>query len=175
MNIFRIVHCVKSWFTFSCFFPAPLVIPRICYQSALTLCSRNVVRQFQPHIKNGRILFCANLWPSNNRYDILFKNVYFYNLYVIRKKKNISLCTRKIEVFKNCPVKFTIFTYVHGPVCLQVLFSYFRIFLFRYQIFKSDFFFVINFSYFIIWFLLNSSIVKSDNEIGKVIDKKNMI
>ena len=86
MNIFRIVHCVKSWFTFSCFFPAPLVIPRICYQSALTLCSRNVVRQFQPHIKNGRILFCANLWPSYNRYDILLKNIYFHNLYIIRGK-----------------------------------------------------------------------------------------
>ena len=31
------------------------------------------------------------------------------------------------------------------------------------------------FSYFIIRFLLNSSIVKSDNEIEKVNDKKNMI
>ena len=29
-----------------------------------------------------------------------------------------------------------------------------------------------NFSYFVIRFLLNSSIVKSDNEIGKVNDKK---
>ena len=38
-----------------------------------------------------------------------------------------------------------------------------KIFLFHYQIFKSDFFFVINFSYFIIRFLLNSSIVKSDS------------
>ena len=34
---------------------------------------------------------------------------------------------------------------------------------------------VINFSYFAIRFLLNSSIVKSDNKIGKVNDKKNMI
>ena len=33
-------------------------------------------------------------------------------------------------------------------------------------------FFAINFSYFAIIFLLNSSIVKSDNEIGKVNDKK---
>ena len=41
---------------------------------------------------------------------------------------------------------------------------------FYYQIFKS-YFFVINFSYFVIRFLLNSSIVKSDNEIGKVNDK----
>ena len=49
-----------------------------------------------------------------------------------------------------------------------------KIFLFRYQIFKSDFF-VVNSSYFVIRFLLNSSIVKSDNEIGKVNDKNNMI
>ena len=55
-------------------------------------------------------------------------------------------------------------------VC-KYFFSFFKIFLFRYQIFKS-YFFVINFSYFIIRFLLNSSIVKSDNEIGKVNDKK---
>ena len=34
-----------------------------------------------------------------------------------------------------------------------------KIFLFRHQIFKSDFF--------VIRFLLNSSVVKSDNEIGK--------
>ena len=38
--------------------------------------------------------------------------------------------------------------------------------------FLNHIFFVINFSYFIIRFLLNSSIVKSDNEIGKVNDKK---
>ena len=47
-----------------------------------------------------------------------------------------------------------------------------KIFLFHYQIFKSDFFFVINFSYFVITFLLNSSMVKSDNKIGKDNDKK---
>ena len=41
--------------------------------------------------------------------------------------------------------------------------------------FLNHIFFVINFSYFVIRFLLNSSIVKSDNEIGKVNDKKNMI
>ena len=44
-------------------------------------------------------------------------------------------------------------------------------FLFHYQIFKS-YFFVVNFSYLVIRFLLNSSIVKSDNEIGKVNGKK---
>ena len=38
--------------------------------------------------------------------------------------------------------------------------------------FKIRFFFVINFSCFVIRFLLNSSAVKSDNEIGKVNDKK---
>ena len=43
-----------------------------------------------------------------------------------------------------------------------------KIFLFHYQIFKS----VINFSYFVIRYLLNSSIVKSDNKIGKNNDKK---
>ena len=48
-------------------------------------------------------------------------------------------------------------------------FSYFVI------IFLNHSFFVINHSYFITRFLLNSSIVKSDNEIGKVNDKKNMI
>jgi hypothetical protein len=34
----------------------------------------------------------------------------------------------------------------------KYFFSYFRIFLFCYQIFESDFFFVINFSYFLIRF-----------------------
>ena len=58
-----------------------------------------------------------------------------------------------------------------GPVRLQVLFFLFQ----NFPISLSDFliiFFVINFSYFVIRFLLNSSIVKSDNEIGKVNDKK---
>ena len=41
--------------------------------------------------------------------------------------------------------------------------------------FLNQIFFVINFSSFVIRFLLNSSIVKSDNEIGKVNDKNNMI
>ena len=48
-------------------------------------------------------------------------------------------------------------------------FSYFVI-RFLYQIF-----FVIKFSYLVIRFLLNSSMVKSNNEIGKVDDKKNLI
>ena len=48
-------------------------------------------------------------------------------------------------------------------------FSYFGI-SFLYYIF-----FVINFSYLVIGFLLNSSVVKSNNEIGKVNDKKNLI
>jgi hypothetical protein len=46
-----------------------------------------------------------------------------------------------------------------------------KIFPFRYQIFEL-YFFVVNFSNFVIRFLLNSSIVKSDNEIGKVNDTK---
>jgi hypothetical protein len=46
-----------------------------------------------------------------------------------------------------------------------------KMFLFHYQIFKS-YFFVINYSPLVIRFLLNSSIVKSDNEKGKVNDKK---
>ena len=41
--------------------------------------------------------------------------------------------------------------------------------------FLNHIFFVINFSYFVTRFLLSSSMVKSDNEIGKVNDKKNMI
>ena len=48
-------------------------------------------------------------------------------------------------------------------------FSYFFI-IFLYQIFS-----VINFSNLVIRFLLNSSTVKSNNEIGKVNDKKNII
>ena len=36
-------------------------------------------------------------------------------------------------------------------------------------------FFVITFSYLLIRFLLNSSIVNSDNEIGKINDIKNLI
>ena len=48
-------------------------------------------------------------------------------------------------------------------------FSYFVIRFFNHI------FFVIDFSYFVIRFLLNSSIVKSDNEIGKVNGKKNLI
>ena len=52
----------------------------------------------------------------------------------------------------------------------NILFLNRKFFLYSYQIF-----FVINFSYFIIRFLLNSSIVKSDNERGKVNDKKNLI
>ena len=48
---------------------------------------------------------------------------------------------------------------------------------FSYFVIKNfnQIFFVINFSYFAIKFLLNSSMVKSDNQIGKVNDKKNMI
>ena len=49
-----------------------------------------------------------------------------------------------------------------------------KFFLFRDQIFKSDFFFF-NYSYFIFRFLLNSSTVKYDKEIGKVNFKNNMI
>ena len=49
-----------------------------------------------------------------------------------------------------------------------------KIFLFHYQIFILHFF-VINFSYLVIRFLLNSSMVKSNNEIGKVNDKKILI
>ena len=80
--------------------------------------------------------------------------------------------------------KSALHTFIHSPYTEQsftkaqsawdIPYINWKIFLFHYQIFKSDFF-VINFSYFIIRFLLNSSIVKSDNEIGKVNDKKNMI
>ena len=55
---------------------------------------------------------------------------------------------------------------------LHILIGKFSYFVIR---FLNQIFFVINFSYFIIRFLLNSSIVKSDNEIGKVNDKKNVI
>ena len=52
--------------------------------------------------------------------------------------------------------------------------SFFPISEFSYYVirFLNQIFFVINFSYFVIRVLLNSSIVKSDNEIGKVNDKK---
>ena len=46
---------------------------------------------------------------------------------------------------------------------------------FPHYLFLNHIFFVINFSYFVIRFLRNSSIVKSDNKIEKVNDKENMI
>ena len=58
------------------------------------------------------------------------------------------------------------------PGTFHILIGNFSYFVIR---FLNQIFFVINFSYFVIRFLLNSSIVKSDNEIGKVNDKKNMI
>ena len=58
------------------------------------------------------------------------------------------------------------------PGTFHILIGKFSYFVIR---FLNQIFFVINFSYFVIRFLLNSSIVKSDNEIGKVNDKKNMI
>ena len=64
---------------------------------------------------------------------------------------------------------------IHGPSppgTFHILIGKFSYFVVR---FLNQIFFVINFSYFVIRFLLNSSIVKSDNEIGKVNDKKNMI
>ena len=91
----------------------------------------------------------------------VFKNTYFNNSDIPSKKQSAwpnHTNTSKEKVQTVC----------------KYFFSYFRIFLFRYQIFKSDFFFVINFSYFVIGFLLNSSVVK-DNEIGKVNGKKNLI
>ena len=42
----------------------------------------------------------------------------------------------------------------------------------KFPYFVIRFFFVINFSYLVIRFLLNSSMAKSNNEIGKVNDKK---
>ena len=58
------------------------------------------------------------------------------------------------------------------PGTFHILIGKFSYFVIR---FLNQICFVINFSYFVIRFLLNSSIVKSDNEIGKVNDKKNMI
>ena len=55
------------------------------------------------------------------------------------------------------------------PGTFHILIGKFSYFVIR---FLNQIFFVINFSYFVIRFLLNSSIVKSDNEIGKVNDKK---
>ena len=51
---------------------------------------------------------------------------------------------------------------------------YLKIEKFPYFVIKSlnQIFSAYNFSYFVIRFLLNSSIVKSDNKIGKVYDKK---
>ena len=55
--------------------------------------------------------------------------------------------------------------------------TFFPISEFSYFIVKffNHIFFVINFSYFVTRFLLNSSVVKSDNKIGKVNDENNMI
>ena len=64
---------------------------------------------------------------------------------------------------------------ISGPVRLYLRFFLFQNFPISLLDFYIRFFFVINFSYFVIRFLLNSSIVKSNNEIGKVNDKKNLI
>ena len=83
--------------------------------------------------------------------------------------------------FIDCPCYLSkewlfVSAYPHGwpspPGTIHILIGKFSYFVIR---FLNQFFFVINFSYFVIRFLLNISIVKSDNEIGKVNDKKNMI
>ena len=72
------------------------------------------------------------------------------------------LCSgRNLEVW--CP---------SPPGTFHILIGKFSYFIIR---FLNQIFFVINFSYFVIRFLLNSSLVKSDNEIGKVNEKKNLI
>ena len=58
------------------------------------------------------------------------------------------------------------------PGTFYILIGKFSYFVIR---FLNNIFFVINFSHFVIRFLHNSSIVKSDNKIGKVNDKKNLI
>ena len=58
------------------------------------------------------------------------------------------------------------------PGTIHFLIGKFSCFVIR---FLYQIFFVINFSYMVIRFLLNSSMVKSNNEIGKVNDKKNLI
>ena len=58
------------------------------------------------------------------------------------------------------------------PGTIHLLIGKFSYFLIRFLYYI---FFVFNFSYLVIRFLLNSSMVKSNNEIGKVDDKKNLI
>ena len=58
------------------------------------------------------------------------------------------------------------------PGTFNILIGKFSYFIIR---FLNHIFFVIIFSYFVITYLLTSPIVKSDNEIGKVNDKKNLI
>ena len=54
----------------------------------------------------------------------------------------------------------------------HILIGKFSYFVIR---FLNHIFFVINFSYFVIWFYYKAIKWKSDNEIGKVNDKKNLI
>ena len=54
------------------------------------------------------------------------------------------------------------------PETFHILIRNFSYFVIRLL---NHIFFVINFSYFVIRFLINSSIVKSENEIGKVTDE----
>ena len=92
-----------------------------------------------------------------------------------------TFCPSKVHflivLFKNrCVFKKNWEVYVLVRPSLSgtfhILIGKFSYFVIR---FLNHIFFVINFSYVVIRFLLNSSIVKSDNEIGKVNDKKNLI
>ena len=61
--------------------------------------------------RNGRILFCANVWPSYNRYDIPLKqyslwNFHFFNQFVTSKKQKViclvQLLWLSIMYDRNC-------------------------------------------------------------------------
>ena len=74
-----------------------------------------------------------------------------------------KLCFKILNVLRSS------FQWPNLPGTFHILIGKFSYFVIR---FLNQIFFVINFSYFVIRFLINSSIVKSDNEIGKVNDKK---
>ena len=109
-----------------------------------------------------------------------FDRNYWWTLITSRLMRNINEILIGIPGRKSLANSYLLITITIGldmpgpspPGTFHILIGKFFYFVIR---FLNLIFFIIIFSYFIIRFLLNSSMVKSDNEIGKVNDKKNMI
>ena len=84
----------------------------------------------------------------------------------------VNVCYKKVPAFLLFFCLSLAVLRPSPPGTFHILIGKFSYFVIR---FLNQIFFVINFSYFVIRFLLNSSIVKSDNKVGKVNDKKDMI